>query len=100
MGTESEEEAEGAYERFEKVYNYRTLQNAYRAMQRSQKEINNIWNDPSIDPDEKRAMVDDLYLQMIDFAKAVNEDVQEHRLIQKNELWESCSLDHHLNNSE
>lgn len=52
-------------------------------MQACQREINNIWNDPSIDRDLKKQMIDDLYLEMINFAKAANEDVRLYRLSQK-----------------
>ena len=69
-----------AYERLEKIYDYKSLQKAYKAIQTCQKEINNIWNDPSIDADKKKKMIDDLYLQMIDFAKAANEDIRQYRL--------------------
>jgi len=51
-------------------------------MQACQKEINNIWNDPAIDQDLKKQFIDDLYLPMIDFAKAANEDIRKYRLVQ------------------
>jgi probable HAF family extracellular repeat protein len=38
-------------------------------MQKCQKEINNISIDPSIDPELKKQMIDDLYLQMIESKK-------------------------------
>jgi hypothetical protein len=31
----------------------------------------------------KKEMIDDLYLQMIEFAKAANEDIRRYRLVQK-----------------
>ncbi len=80
MEIETPEEQDGAYQRFEKIYDYKTLKTAYKSIQSCQKEINNIWNDPSIEPALKKQMIDDLYLQMIDFAKAANEDVREYRL--------------------
>jgi len=82
MDLETEQTQEQAYHRFDKIYDYPTLQNAYKAMQSSQKEINNIWNDPSIDADLKRQMIDDLYFQQIEFAKAANEDIKKYRLAQ------------------
>lgn len=83
MGLETEEDLGAAGERFEKIHNYAALQNAYRAIQNSQRAINNIWNDPSIEPDLKKQMIDDLYLQQIEFAKAVNEDIKRYRLTTK-----------------
>ena len=76
MDLETEEAQEAAYQRFEKLYDYRSIQRAYKAMQKSQREINNIWNDPSIDPDMKKTLIDDLYLQQIDFCKEANEDIR------------------------
>ncbi|HEY4831099.1 MAG TPA: LPD38 domain-containing protein, partial [Waddliaceae bacterium] len=78
---ETEESQEQAYTRFNKIYDYNTLQQAYKAIQSCQREINNIWNDSSIDQTLKKQMIDDLYLQMIEFAKAANEDIRQHRLI-------------------
>lgn len=83
MDLGTEEELESAYKRFDKVYDYKTLQQAYKSMQTCQKEINNIWNDPGIDPELKKQMIDDLYLQQIDFAKSVNEDIRQYRLAQE-----------------
>lgn len=83
MELETEESQQAAYKRFEKIYDYPTLQQGYKAIQKCQKEINNIYNDPAIDPDLKRQMIDDLYLQMIDFAKAANEDIRQYRLVQE-----------------
>ena len=48
----------------------------------NQKEINNIWNDPSINADMKRIFIDELYLQQIEFARAANEDIKKYRLSQ------------------
>lgn len=79
----TEEEQEKAYERFDKIYDFDTLQSAYKAIQACQKEINNIWNDPSIDEELKQKMVDDLYLEQISFARACNEDIDKYRLTQK-----------------
>lgn len=78
----TEEEREAGYKRFEKIYDYKTLQMAYKSMQACQKEINNIWNDPSIDQEQKKVFIDALYLQMIEFAKAANEDIKQYRLAQ------------------
>lgn len=82
MDLETEGEREQAYQRFDKIYDYNTLQQAYKAIRTCQKEINNIYNDPEITPDTKKKMIDDLYLQMIDFAKRANEDIKEYRLAQ------------------
>lgn len=83
MDLETEEGIEEAYKRFEKIYDYNSLQSAYKAMQACQKEINNIWNDPSIDSNSKKQMINDLYMDMIEFAKAANEDIRQYRLTQK-----------------
>ena len=83
MDLESEEEIEKSYKRIEKIYDYPSMKRAYTAIQSCQKEINNIWNDPSIEQDFKKQMVDDLYKQMIDFAKAANEDIKQYRLAQE-----------------
>ncbi len=83
MDIGSEEDIEKGYERFDKIYDYRTLQQAYKAMQACQKEINNIWNDPLITPELKKQYIDDLYLSQIEFAKTANEDIKKYRLINK-----------------
>jgi len=83
MLLETPERQEGAYKRFDRIYDYGTLQHAYRAIQASQREINSIWNDPAIENELKEKMVDDLYLQQIEFAKAANEDIRKYRLTQK-----------------
>lgn len=83
MDIEEEGEIEEAYKRYDKIYDYRTLQQGYKAMQSCQREINNIWNDPSIDPDTKKTMIDAIYLEMIAFAKEANEDIREHQLTQE-----------------
>jgi len=83
MLLETPESQEAAYKRFDKIYDYGTLQHAYKAIQASQREINNIWNDPSIEKELKEKMLDDLYLQQIEFAKAANEDIRKYRLTQK-----------------
>lgn len=80
MNLETEEELEQAYQRFDKIYDYNTLQMAYKAIQQCQREINNIWNDSTIDPELKKEMIDDLYFQQIEFAKAANEDIRQYRL--------------------
>jgi hypothetical protein len=82
MLLETPESQEAAYKRFDKIYDYGTLQHAYKAIQASQREINNIWNDPSIEKELKEKMIDDLYLQQIEFAKAANEDIRKYRLTQ------------------
>lgn len=82
MELETPESLEGACRRFDTIYDYRTLQNAYKLIQACQREINNIWNDPTIEADLKKQMIDDLSLQMIDFAKAANEDIKQYHLVQ------------------
>jgi hypothetical protein len=81
LDLETEENQEQAYTKFEKIYDYNTLQQAYKAIQNCQREINNIWSDPLIDQTLKKQMIDDLYLQMIEFAKVANEDIRQYRLI-------------------
>jgi hypothetical protein len=83
MELEPGEDIEVSQERFERIYDYKSLQKGYKAIQACQKEINNIWNDPSIEPDMKKQMIDDLYLQMIEFARAANEDIRQYRLAQE-----------------
>ena len=83
MLLEKPESQEAAYKRFDKIYDYNSLQHGYKAMQACQKQINNIWNDPSIEKDLKQKMIDDLYLEQIEFAKAANDDIRKHRLTQK-----------------
>ena len=82
MGLETEESQKAAYRRFDKIYDYQTLQQAYKAIQASQKEINGIWNDPNMKPEEKKQLIDKLYLQQIEFAKRANEDILKYRLAQ------------------
>ena len=82
MELESDEALEASKTRFEKIYDYKTLQKAYKAIQTCQKEINNIWNDPNITPEEKKEFIDELYLQQIQFAKEANKDIIEYRLTQ------------------
>ncbi len=76
MDIETEEAIGTGYQRFEKLYDYRSIQRAYKALQNSQREINNIWNDPSIPPETKKMMIDDLYLQQIEFTKEANQDIR------------------------
>lgn len=82
MDLETEESQKEAYQRFEKIYDYNSLEQAYKSMQKCQKEINNIWNDPSIEPELKKEFIDKLYLNMIQFAKKANEDIRKYRLAQ------------------
>lgn len=77
---DTSEEIEAGYERVEKIYDIATLKKAYKAISECQKEINGIWNDPTIDSDLKKTFIDELYLQMIDFARAANEEIKAHRL--------------------
>lgn len=77
---EEPEEIEKAYKRVEKLYDYPTLKRAYKAMQQNQRAINEIWLDPSMDEKTKREMIDDLYLQQIQFAKEAVQDIERYRL--------------------
>lgn len=79
MEIESGEELEKAYKRTDRIYDYATLDRGYRAIKECQKAINNIHNDPTIEPALKKQMIDDLYLQQIQFAKAANEDIKKHQ---------------------
>lgn len=83
MELEPEEEIAEAEKRFEKIYDYRTLQMTYKAMQNCQREINAIWNDPGMDPAFKKEMIDDLYLEMIKAAQQAIEDIRKNRLDQE-----------------
>lgn len=80
---ESEESLERANRRTEKIYDYITLDRAYRAMKQSQRAINAIYLNPDMDSKEKRKMIDDLYLEQIQFAKEAISDVKKYRLDQK-----------------
>jgi hypothetical protein len=77
------DESEVVYEKLESIFDWNTLNSAYKAIQNCQREINAIWNDTSIDADTKQEMIDDLYRQQIDFAKEANKEIAEHRLDQK-----------------
>jgi hypothetical protein len=77
---EEPEEIKKAYERVDRLYDYPTLKRGYRAIQQSQKAINEIWHSPDIDPETKKKMIDELYLQQIQFAKAAVEDIEKYRL--------------------
>jgi hypothetical protein len=79
MNIESDEAQEGAYSRFEHLYHYPSMQAAYRALQKSQREINNIWKDPNIPSDIKKTMIDDLYNQQIEFTREANKDIERYR---------------------
>jgi len=83
MDLEGKEDQEEAYKRYDKIYDYPTLQKAYKAIQNCQREINNIWNDPTMEPEIKKTYIDNLYLQQIQFAKDANEDIRKYRLTQK-----------------
>jgi hypothetical protein len=83
MDLETAEEREAGYQRFEKIFDYNSLKKAYKAIQNCQREINNTWNDPPIEPEEKKQFMDTLYLQMINFAKDCNENIRQYRLIQE-----------------
>lgn len=80
---EDPEELQKAYERVEKLYDYPTLKRAYKALQMSQRAINELWLNPDIDAKTKRTMLDELYLQQIQFAKAAVEDIERYRLARK-----------------
>lgn len=80
---ESPEEIEKGYKRIEKIYDLSTLDRAYNAIQNCQRAINEIMLAPDIEPKAKREMVEELYKQMIEFAKNANEDIKRYRLDQK-----------------
>jgi hypothetical protein len=71
-------EMEETYKKIEGIYNYHDMVLAYKAMQRHQKAINMISKDPTIPSDEKSQLIDQEYLYMIDFARAVNKDIDRH----------------------
>jgi hypothetical protein len=64
------------YRKIEKLDTYPKLQAAYKAMQRSQKAINMIHKDPDLTSEQKKSMIDELYLQQIRFSKAANDDIR------------------------
>ena len=76
---ESPEKIQEAYVRMDALYNYKDLQRAYKAMQMNQRAINEIWVSKDISPEEKREMIDDLYMQQIEFAKDAVESAERHR---------------------
>lgn len=80
---ESDEAVLKSKERLDKIYDYKTLQQAYKVMQRSQKAINNIVKNPDLSAEDKRKFVDELYLQQIEFARSVNKDIKKYRLTKK-----------------
>jgi hypothetical protein len=41
---------------------------------------NQLWLNPDLDSDTKKKMLDELYLQQIQFAKAAVEDIEKYRL--------------------
>lgn len=67
---------EEGYERLERLNTYPAIQAAYRAMKKSQNEINRIFIDPEIVSEEKKQMIDELYWQQIRFAREVNKDIE------------------------
>jgi hypothetical protein len=75
----TEEEREQGYERIYRLYDKSTMDRGYKAMQMCQREINEIYNAPDIDPKTKTKMIDDLYDSMIEFAKVANEDIRFYR---------------------
>lgn len=81
----TEEEGEKAYERIDHLYNLNDLRIGYEAIQSCQKEINMIMIDPAVTSQEKLELIDELYLQMIDFARESVKDTLQHRLEQKKE---------------
>ena len=80
MEADTEEQIDKGYDRIEKIYDEGTLKRAYDAMKMCQKEINGIFQAPDIDSKTKKEMIDDLYNEMIEFAKAANEDINKYRL--------------------
>jgi len=58
-------------------WDYWLMQDAYKAIQLCQKEINNIYIDPSLNPKEKKELIDVLYLSKIAAAKAANDEYRD-----------------------
>jgi len=79
MNLESQENLEKGQKRINKLYDIGALKAAYQSIQMCQREINNIMNSPDISSEEKKMMTDELYFQMIAFAKAANKDIEEYR---------------------
>ena len=80
---DTDENIQKGYDRMEGLYDYKDMQKAYRAMQESQKAINAIYIDPDLDPELKKTFIDELYIQQIQFARAANQSIKQHRLDQK-----------------
>jgi hypothetical protein len=76
-GDESEHAA--LMERTDNLYDAKSLDKAYRAIQRCQKAINSIHRNPEITAEEKQQLTDQLYLDMTAFARAAVENIKEHR---------------------
>lgn len=77
MEIEQEEGLEAGYRKFEKIRDFESLQQAYKAMQNCQRGINTIWKNTAMKPEIR------FYLQMIDFARMANEDIRKHHLCVK-----------------
>lgn len=76
---EGDEDLIKAEDRIENLFDIQSLKAAYRAIQNNQKAINEIVRDKELNAKEKREMIDELYRNMIEFAKAANENMREYR---------------------
>jgi len=80
---DTDDELDRAEKRIEHLYDFDDLKQAYDAMQMCQREINEIMIDPSISSGEKRIFVDDLYREMIAFAREAVADNRRHQKDQR-----------------
>lgn len=63
-------------ERIAKMNEWPRLDLAYKAMQKIQATINNIYKNPDMSAQEKREIIDKLYIQQIEYARAINVEVK------------------------
>ncbi|MFW9872327.1 MAG: LPD38 domain-containing protein [Candidatus Thorarchaeota archaeon] len=59
-----------------RIDTYPKVERALRSMHNMQATINNIFNDPTIPPHEKRILIDAAYRQMIEFARHSNKQIE------------------------
>ena len=79
----SPEEALESKKRYFDLYKKDVLDGAYKSMQAAQHAINGIMKHPDITSEEKREMIDKIYLQMIGFAKRANDIIRSHKTNRK-----------------
>lgn len=66
-------------QRITRLYNVKMLEKGYKAIQKAQKAINGIMKNPKITSEEKREMIDKMYLQMTFFARKAVSVTHQHQ---------------------